>query len=45
MEFTNPDNDSKGPWFSANATYPYDEQSTNTFEIIPPGQTKGIKRT
>lgn len=45
IKFQNPDNDPKGDWFSANATYKYKEGSPNTFEIIPPGKINGIVRT
>lgn len=44
MKFTNPDNDPKGNWFSSNATYKYDENSANTFEIKLP-TCKKILRT
>lgn len=40
MMFSNPDNDPKGPWFSSNATYKTNPESTNFYGIkLPNGET------
>ena len=42
--FENPDNDPNGNWFSSNATYKFNKESKNTYEIkLPNG--KSILRT